>query len=538
MSILNSHLQVEGHAFLTNRSLSLDRWQEIQSIVKRQRELELKAKPHFQKQGKLLPRERIAQALDPGSPFFEICALAGYLQFDDTDGSLSGGGIVGGIGVIGGICCLLVANNSAVKGGTINPVGLDKILRLQQIAQENRLPLVTFAESGGANLNFAPQVYIPGARAFANQARLSAFGVPQFTIVHGNATAGGAYQPGLSDYTIMIRNQSQMFLAGPPLVEAAIGEKTDAEELGGAQIHAHETGSCDYLVDSDEEAIAQLRRLVKQLNWRPFKFINNKIEIQPPLFSASELLGIVPANEKEPYDVREILARILDGSKFEEFKRELDSQTVCGHGEILGHKVGLIGNNGPITSAGAGKGAQFIELCSQAGLPLIFVHNTTGFMVGSQAEHSGIIRQGAKMIQAVANSQVTKISLVVGGSFGAGNYAMCGRGFDPHFVLAWPSARTAVMGGEQAGKVMRLIAEAKARQKGENSDSKRLSEIEKQTAETLNATSTALYSTSHLWDDGIIDPRDTRDWLGLLLHVRALGYAQVLRAQAFGVSRH
>ncbi len=538
MKTLTSNLATGSEDFQKNQQALTAKLHELDSIHNRMIENELKSQPLFKKMGKLLPRERIALALDPGSPFIELCKFAGYQQFDDKDGALAGGGVIGGLGMIKGLCCLLVANNSAVKGGTINPTGLDKILRLQQISLENRLPLITFAESGGANLNYAPLVYVPGARAFANQARLSALGIPQITIVHGNATAGGAYQPGLSDYTIMIKGQSQMFLAGPPLVQAAIGETIDAEALGGANIHSVITGSADYLVENDQLAIECLRDLVGKLNWTPFKSVLESIDFQPPLAPESELLGLIPQNEKQAYDVREILFRILDESEFLEFKAEYDNQTICGHGQIMGEKIGIVGNNGPITSQGAAKGAQFIESCNQSGNPVLFIHNTTGFMVGSEAEHSAIIRQGAKMIQAVANSTVSKISLLVGGSFGAGNYAMCGRGFDPHFVLAWPSARTAVMGGEQAGKVMRLISEARAKQKGEPIDEQKLGSLERETAEALNATSTALYGSSHLWDDGIIDPRDTRKTLGFLLHVRRLSEKQNLRAQSFGIGRH
>ncbi len=485
---------------------------------------------------KLPPRERLKLLLDPGAPFLEIASLAGLFMHDDEDGSLAGGGLIAGIGFIEDTRCLVVVNNYTVKGGTISPSGLKKILRLHEIAIQNKLPLVTLAESGGANLNYAAEVYMEGARAFANQARLSAAGVPQVTVVHGNATAGGAYQPGLSDTIILVRGKSKMFLAGPPLVKAATGEDADDETLGGADMHARVSGTGEHLCLDDAEAIGTARRVVRDWGWQTAP--GTRPDWREPRHSSEELIGVVPENAKRPYDVREILARLLDGSEFEEFKADYDQQTICGRGRIYGRVCGFIGNNGPITAKGAGKAAQFIEGCEQTGTPLVFLHNTTGFMVGTESEHQGIIKQGSKMIQAVACASVPKISILVGGSFGAGNYAMCGRGFDPRFIFAWPNARTAVMGGEQAGKVLRIVAEEKARRLGQTPDEAKLKAMEEKTAAQLDASSTALFATARLWDDGIIDPRDTRKVLGFVLDTCLEAESRRLRGNIFGVPRH
>ncbi|MDO3720456.1 acyl-CoA carboxylase subunit beta [Marinobacter sp. chi1] len=495
------------------------------------------AREKFNGRGKLLPRDRINRLLDRGTPFLELCSLAGYKMHDDKDGSMAGGGIIAGIGTVSGIRCLIVASNSAIKGGTISPAGLDKTLRLQQIAKENKLPIVSLSESGGANLNYATDIFVQGARGFANQARLSAAGIPQVTVVHGNATAGGAYQPGLSDYVITVRGKAKMFLAGPPLLKAATGEIASDEELGGAEMHAQVAGTAEYLAEDDADGIRIARNVMSALPWNEQLPIQRNLTWDEPLYPIEELLGVIPSDAKKPYDVREILARIADGSRFMDFKHEFDDQTVCGTIRIEGHAVGIIGNNGPITPAGSAKAAQFIQLCDQAGTPLLFLHNTTGFMVGTHSEQNGIIKHGSKMLQAVANAQVPKVAIVVGGSYGAGNYAMCGRGLDPRFIFAWPNSRTAVMGPAQAGKVMRIVAEEKQRKSGIEPDPKTLEFLEQATAKKLEEGSTALYGTARLWDDGLIDPRDTRRILSLVLSVCREAEARQLRPNSFGVAR-
>ncbi|MDX1635269.1 MAG: acyl-CoA carboxylase subunit beta [Marinobacter sp.] len=537
MQVIESALNPQSEEFRGNVEAMQSHIELFREVEQKVLDLAEAARDKFTKKGKLLPRERINRLLDRGTPFLELCSLAGYKMHDDKDGSQAGGGIIAGIGVVSGIRCLVVASNSAIKGGTITPAGLDKTLRLQQIALENKLPVVSLSESGGANLNYATDIFVLGARGFANQARMSAAGIPQVTVVHGNATAGGAYQPGLSDYVIVVREKAKMFLAGPPLLKAATGEVATDEELGGAQMHAEVAGTAEYLAEDDADGVRYARNILEALSWNEHLAPLPQRDWQEPLYPAEELLGVIPSDPKKPYDVREVLARIADGSGFMDFKPGYDDQTVCGTIRIEGHAVGIIGNNGPITPAGATKAAQFILLCDQAGTPLLFLHNTTGFMVGTHSEQNGIIKHGSKMIQAVANCRVPKIAVVIGGSYGAGNYAMCGRGLDPRFIFAWPNSRTAVMGPAQAGKVMRIVAEDKQRRSGVEPDPKTLDFLEQATAKKLEDGSTALYGTARLWDDGLIDPRDTRRVLALVLSLCREAEARQLRPNSFGVAR-
>lgn len=534
MQPIESQLNPQGDDFQHNCSAMEQSFTRYREVEQRLVDTENAKAERYHQRGLLLPRERLNHLLDPGAPFIELCALAGYRLFDDRDGSGAGGGAICGIGVVSGRRCLVRVDNYAVKGGTISPAGMEKALRMQQIALENRLPVVTLAQSGGANLMYANETFAPGGRGFANQARLSAAGIPQVTVVHGNATAGGAYQPGLSDYVILVRDQSGMFLAGPPLLKAATGEVATEEELGGAQMHCAAAGTGDYLAEDDRDGIRLAREVVAAISPPP----PHRPERQwsEPHYPAEELLGVVPADSRTPYLVDEILARIADGSAALPFKPEFDRQTYCGHICIKGHMVGVIGNNGPITPKGANKAAQFIQLCEQSGTPLLFLHNTTGFMVGTEVEQNGIIKHGAKMIQAVANAQVPKLSIVVGGSYGAGNYAMCGRGFDPRFIFAWPNARTAVMGAAQAGKVMRIVSEQKMQRAGQVDDSA-LEQLERDTTAFMEAGSDALSCTARLWDDGIIDPRDTRTLLALLLDICGEADTTTTRRNSFGVAR-
>jgi len=540
MPMIDSQVDVHGEEFKTNSEAMQVCIKEFRAIEQKVLDKELASTEKFIKREKLLPRDRLNRLLDPGSPFLEVMPLAGYKMHDDKDGSGAGGGVIAGIGYVEGIRTMIVVNNCAIKGGTISPAGLDKSLRVQEIAQENKLPVVSLSESGGANLNYATDVFVKGARAFANQARMSAQGLPQVTVVHGNATAGGAYQPGLSDWVVLVRGKAKMFLAGPPLLKAATGEIATDEELGGAEMHAQTAGTAEYLAESDADGIRIAREIMRSLPWNDQ--LKDSSVLKPnlyaePHYSPDELLGVVPADSKRPYDVREILARISDGSEFLDFKNDFDQQTVCGRIKIEGHAVGIIGNNGPITPQGAAKAAQFIQLCEQSNTPLLFIHNTTGFMVGTQSEQAGVIKHGSKMIQAVANATVPKISINVGGSYGAGNYAMCGRGLDPRFIFAWPNSKTAVMGGAQAGKVLRIVAEEKQLKMGMTPDPKVLDTIELATAQKLDAGSTSLFGTARLWDDGIIDPRDTRRVLGYCLSICKEAEARTLQTSTFGVAR-
>ncbi|GGC58297.1 acyl-CoA carboxylase subunit beta [Marinobacter halophilus] len=537
MQVLETTVTPQSEEFRANAEAMEAHIASFRDVEQKVLNLAEAARDKFIKRGKLLPRDRINRLLDRGSEFLELCSLAGYKMHDDKDGSLAGGAIIAGIGRVAGVRCLVVASNSAIKGGTITPAGLDKTLRLQQIAMENKLPVLSLSESGGANLNYATDIFVLGARGFANQARMSAAGIPQITVVHGNATAGGAYQPGLSDYVITVREHAKMFLAGPPLLKAATGEIATDEELGGAEMHATVAGTAEYLAEDDADGIRQAREILGALPWNEHLPLQRELTWDEPAYPAEELLGVIPADAKKPYDVREILARIADGSRFLDFKNDYDSQTVCGTIRIQGHSVGIIGNNGPITTAGSTKAAQFIQLCDQAGTPLLFLHNTTGFMVGTHSEQNGIIKHGSKMLQAVANCRVPKIAVVVGGSYGAGNYAMCGRGLDPRFIFAWPNSRTAVMGPAQAGKVMRIVAEEKQRKSGIEPDEKTLAFLEQATAKKLEDGSTALFGTARLWDDGLIDPRDTRRVLAMALSVCREAEQRQLRPNSYGVAR-
>ncbi|AZE50081.1 Geranyl-CoA carboxylase carboxyl transferase subunit [Pseudomonas chlororaphis] len=537
MPVIHSQLDPHSAQFLQNREAMLAGLAQIRQLEQNLLAKAAEAKAKFEKRGQLLPRERLNLLLDPGAPFLELASLAGYKLHDDKDGSQAGGGLIAGIGYVSGVRVLVVANNSAIKGGTISPSGLKKSLRLQQIAMENKLPVVTLAESGGANLNYAAEIFVEGARSFANQARMSAMGLPQITVVHGSATAGGAYQPGLSDYVVVVRGKAKLFLAGPPLLKAATGEVATDEELGGAEMHAQVAGTAEYLAENDGDGVRIVREILKALPW------NARLPLQPtrayaePLYPIDELLGLIPDDPKKPYDAREIIARIADGSNFLEFKGEFDQQTLCGHLQIQGRPCGFIGNNGPITPKGASKAAQFIQLCDQSGTPLLFFHNTTGFMVGTESEQQGVIKHGSKLIQAVANARVPKLTIVVGGSYGAGNYAMCGRGLDPRFIFAWPNSRTAVMGGAQAGKVLRIVTEVKHAKQGQAADPQMLDRLEQVTAQKLDSQSTALYGSANLWDDGLIDPRDTRTLLGYLLDICHEAQVRQLQPNSFGVAR-
>jgi geranyl-CoA carboxylase beta subunit len=537
MPQIQSRLDPHSEAFARNRAAMLTAIEQVRQLEQNLLNKAAEAKAKFDKRGQLLPRERLNLLLDPGAPFLELASLAGYKLHDDKDGSSAGGGLIAGIGYVCGIRAMIVANNSAIKGGTISPSGLKKSLRLQQIAQENKLPVITLAESGGANLNYAAEIFVEGARSFANQARMSAMGLPQITVVHGSATAGGAYQPGLSDYVVVVRGKAKLFLAGPPLLKAATGEVATDEELGGAEMHAQVAGTAEYLAENDADGVRQVREILRMLPWNEQLPWLPEPQYKEPLYPIDELLGLIPDDPKKPYDVREIIARIADESCFVEFKGEFDQQTICGQLKIQGRACGFIGNNGPITPNGASKAAQFIQLCDQSQTPLLFFHNTTGFMVGTESEQQGVIKHGSKLIQAVANARVPKLTMVVGGSYGAGNYAMCGRGLDPRFIFAWPNSRTAVMGGAQAGKVLRIVTEAKQLKDGLTPDAKMLDMLEQVTAQKLDSQSTALYASANLWDDGLIDPRDTRTLLGYLLDICHEADIRTLQPNSFGVSR-
>jgi geranyl-CoA carboxylase beta subunit len=535
VTALRSRLDTRSAAFAANTARMQERLAQVQALQAQVVAESAARIDKFEQRGQLLPRERVARLLDRGTPFLELSPLAGLgMHDDDGKKSVMGGGSIAGIGVVAGRRVLLSASDSAIKGGTVPPMGLKKALRAQEIARENKLPLVYLVESGGANLMYQSEMFVEGGRSFANQARLSAAGIPQVAVVHGSSTAGGAYLPGLSDYVVLVRGRSSIYLAGPPLVKAAIGEDATDEELGGASTHAEVTGLGEYLADNDAHAIALTRELLGALPWDE---VPEATAAPEPLYPADQLMGIVPADDREPYDVREVIARLVDGSGFLEFKAPYSPDTVCGHARLGGHRIGLVGNNGPIQPTGSTKAAQFIQLCDQSGTPIVFLQNTTGYMVGRDAERAGAIKHGSKMIQAVANARVPKFTVVLGGSFGAGNYGMCGRGFDPRFIFSWPSARTAVMGGAQAAQVMEMVSAAKLVREGHTPNPEALKAMSDQLRQRIDKESSVLFGTARLWDDGVIDPRDTRRILALCLDLAAESERRQLRPNTFGVAR-
>jgi 3-methylcrotonyl-CoA carboxylase beta subunit len=464
--------------------------------------------------GKLLPRDRIAGLLDPGSPFLELSALAAYKVYDDD---VPAAGIVTGIGRISGTECVVVCNDATVKGGTYYPLTVKKHLRAQEIAGQNNLPCVYLVDSGGANLPNQDEVFPDKddfGRIFFNQAQMSARGIPQIAVVMGSCTAGGAYVPAMSDESIIVRNQGTIFLGGPPLVKAATGEEVSAEDLGGGDVHARISGVADHLAANDADALMIARRIVGNLNRS--KSISLKVrEAVEPLYPAEELYGVIPADTRTPYDVREVIARLVDGSEFDEFKKLFGETLVCGFAHLYGYPVGIVANNGVLFSDSALKGAHFIELCAQRGIPLVFLQNITGFMVGRKYENEGIARHGAKMVTAVACANVPKFTVIIGGSYGAGNYGMCGRAFDPRFLWMWPNARISVMGGEQAANVLATVKRDGIEAKGGQWSTGEEEAFKAPIRDTYEAQGHPYYASARLWDDGVIDPADTRRVLGL-----------------------
>jgi len=538
MPILETRVDRSSEGFRTNREQMLALIAEFRGLEQNVRDASNAKRDLFRKRGQLLPRERVALLLDRGAPWLELATLAGYRMHDDDGrGGIQAGGGIAGVGYVAGIRCVVAASDSAIKGGTSTPMGVKKNLRVQQIALENKLPVVRLVESGGANLLYQGEMFVEGGRGFANQARMSAAGIPQVTVVHGSSTAGGAYLPGLSDYVILVRNKAKVFLAGPPLLRAATGEIAGDEELGGAEMHATVSGLGEYLAEDDADGIRIAREIMAKLPWNEQLPVRPEKSFKEPRHDADELAGVVPVDYRKPYDVREVIARVVDDSDLLDFKALYGVHTVCGHAEIEGHAVGLIGNNGPIDADGSAKAAQFIQICCQANIPIVYLQNTTGYMVGREAEQDGIIKHGSKMIQAVANANVPQITLHIGASFGAGNYGMCGRAYDPRFIFAWPNNRIAVMGGEQAAKVMAIVTEEKLRREGKPVDREKLEAMEQEIIRRIDGESLALYATARLWDDGLIDPRDSRKVLALCLSICREAGIRPLKSSTFGVGR-
>ncbi|WP_137973248.1 carboxyl transferase domain-containing protein [Pseudomonas sp. F(2018)] len=517
MAILHTQINTRSPEFAANSAAMLAQVSDLRALLARVHEGGgAKAQERHTSRGKLLPRERINRLLDLGSPFLEVGQLAAHEVYGED---VPAAGVVAGIGRVEGVECMIIANDATVKGGSYYPLTVKKHLRAQTIAQQNRLPCIYLVDSGGANLPRQEEVFPDRehfGRIFFNQANMSAQGIPQIAVVMGSCTAGGAYVPAMSDETIMVRNQATIFLAGPPLVKAATGEVVTAEELGGADVHCKTSGVADHYAENDEHALALARRCIANLNWRKLGQLQTRAPLAP-LHSSEELYGVIPADAKQPFDVREVIARIVDGSELDEFKALFGTTLVCGFAHIHGYPVAILANNGILFAEAAQKGAHFIELACQRGIPLLFLQNITGFMVGKKYEEGGIAKHGAKLVTAVACAKVPKFTVIIGGSFGAGNYGMCGRAYDPRFLWMWPNARIGVMGAEQAAGVLVQVKREQAARAGHPFSDEEEARIKQPIVAQYEQQAHAYYSSARLWDDGVIDPAQTRDVLGLAL---------------------
>ncbi len=529
--VLKSRVDVRSERFGANRDALEGLLEEVQgALAKANDGGGEKYNSRHTAKGKLLPRERIALLLDRGSPFLEIGALAGH----GMKGEASGTSVVGGVGLVSGVECLVTASEATVKGGAVTPMSLAKSERLAAVAEENGLVSVGLIESAGADLPNQDKIFVPGGASFRSLTRRSAARLPTVCLVFGSSTAGGAYLPGMSDYAVLVRDQAQVYLAGPPLVKMATGEESDHESLGGAQMHASVSGVSDYLAESERDAIRLGREVVAHLEWQKNAPLSR--EVLPPRHDVEDLLGIASTDIRHVFDPREVIARVVDDSRFSEFKPLYGATLVCGWAHVHGYPVGIIANHGTLFSESANKGAQFIQLCNQRSIPLLFLQNTTGFMVGKKYEQEGIIKNGAKLINAVSNSSVPSITIMIGSSFGAGNYAMNGRAYKPRFLFSWPNHRIAVMGGTQLAGVLDILQRQSAARRGQEVDEQKLAVMKAMTEQGIERQSTALYATARLWDDGIIDPRDTREVVAMSLSVAY--NASVEGSMDFGVFRH
>lgn len=540
MPVFQSNLNPNSEDFARNREDMLSLVAEMEGLEDQARSASEKSAKRFEARSQLLPRDRVARIVDPGSQFVELCNLAGYSSVpDDPELQIPGGSQVAGIGLIAGVRCVILANDSGIAAGALNLAGSRKILRCQQIALENSLPFVHLVESAGANLmQYRLDHFVDGGEMFANLARLSAAGLPVITVLHGSSTAGGAYMPGLSDQVVAVKGNAKAFLGGPPLLKAATGEVATDEELGGADMHATVSGLVEYLAEDDIEAVGIAREIVARLDWNSHSDTGPVEAFDEPVYDVEELAGLVPVDFRQPYDVQEVLARLVDGSDFLVFKPGYGSATVCAQGRIRGHACAFIGNNGPIDNAGATKASQFIQLCCQTGTPIIYLQNTTGYMVGKAYETGGMIKHGSKMIQAVSNASVAQITLMIGASFGAGNYGMCGRGMGPRFIFSWPNAQIGVMGPEQAARTMTIVAQEASEKRGITPDMDQLKAQEDKIIALFSMQSSAFHNSGKLLDDGVIDPRDSREILGELLATVEDAQKRTLRPNNFGVARH
>ncbi len=539
MKVFQSRVTTTSETFAANRA-------DMAALVDKMRALEARAetksetrRPVFDKRGQLSPRERLAALLDPGMPFLELFNMASYLVDDpDPETSVPGGSMITGIGFVSGVRCLVFVDDSGINAGASTTKSVEKALGCLAIALKQKLPFIHCVESAGANLMaYTVELWAHGGGMFAGLAKLSAAGIPVITVLHGASTAGGAYQPGLSDYVIGVKGNGMAMLAGAALVKAATGEVAEDRELGGAEMHASTTGLVEYLAENDAHGIEIARDVVAGLDWNDTTDPALEHDFVEPVLDGDDIAGIVPIDYRKPYDMREIAARIADGSQLLDFKPDYGSTTVCLHARIFGQAVGIIGNNGPIDPEGATKATHFMQICDQAGTPLIFLQNTTGYMVGTEYERAGMIKHGSKMIQAVTNVRVPKLSFYIGASFGAGNYGMCGLAFDPDFLFTWPNAMTGVMGGEQAALTMEQVMTIAAKRKGLEVEEKQMAAQREQITAHFDGQSDAFFTSGRVLDHGMIDPRDTRMVIGFCLHTCAEARARELRPNTFGVAR-
>ncbi|MDM0018243.1 acyl-CoA carboxylase subunit beta [Variovorax saccharolyticus] len=538
MATIESTISPGSEAFRANRDGMLALIERVHGYERRSVATSAKSRERFEKRGQLLPRERLSLLLDPGTPFLEISSLAGLgLDNPDLEKSVPGGGVIGGIGWVSGVRVMINASDSGIDAGALQPMGIPKQLRMQELALENKLPYIQLVESAGANLmTYKVEEFVTGGNLFRNIARISAAGLPVLTVTHGSSTAGGAYQTGLSDYIVMVRGRSRAFLAGPPLLKAATGEIATEEELGGAVMHTSISGLGDYLAEDDRDAIRIAREIMASIDWNRDVPAEPPRRFKPPRYDAEELLGIMPMDHKRPVDMKQVIARIADDSEFLEFGENYGGATVVGHIKIEGLPLGIVTNNGPIDPAGATKATHFIQACCQSKTPILYLNNTTGFMVGRDYEEAGIIKHGSKMIQAVTNATVPQITIYCGASFGAGNYGMCGRGFHPRFCFSWPNAKTAVMGGEQAAKTMVIVTEAAMKRKGEV-DQAKLDDLERRIIDRFDSQMSVFTTSARLLDDGVIDPRDTRAVLSKVLSICRESELREPQKMQFSVAR-
>ncbi|PID55104.1 MAG: acetyl-CoA carboxylase carboxyltransferase subunit [Gammaproteobacteria bacterium] len=539
MSVFQSRINTSSAEFKQQRDDMLVLVNKMNTLCQRTAALSDKALPRFERRGQLLPRERLNRLLDPGMPFLELHNMAGYLtDVEGPETSVPGASVISGVGYVSGTRCVVFVDDSGINAGAATAYSGKKMIRAMDIARDKKLPFIHLVESAGANLlAYQVEMWMQGGAVFAGLARLSAAGVPTLVVLHGASAAGGAYMPGMSDYVIGVKGNGRAYLAGPALLKAATGEVAEDEELGGAAMHASVSGLVEYLAEDDAHGIALAREVIAALNWDKRLQTMPPRQYREPSYSPDELAGVVPCDYKQPVDVREVVARVVDGSDFLDFKPGYGAAMVCIQAKVYGMPVGIIGNNGPIDNAGATKAAQFIQLCDQADTPLVFLQNITGYMVGVETEQAGMIKHGSKMIQAVTNASVPRITFMIGASFGAGNYGMCGQGYDPDFLFTWPNAQIGVMGGESAAKTMSQVMLAGAKRKGIEVDPAQIAAQEAQIVAHYDKQSNAFYTSGRMLDDGMIDPRDTRKVLGFVLQTCWEKQHRKVTPNSFGVAR-